>query len=155
MKHCAGILLFLVVDTSLHGPMIDARIMIISTRKICISPGLKKKEKEKETHSLLLLLLLLLLLFFFSNEYCSLLFFQSWDISSICFSFLFISIVKYFEILIRMLIGVEIEERQITRDATISIPPIDQNQNRCFSLPSPSPRIFSISISRFFEKSNS
>lgn len=151
MKHCAGILLFLVVDTSLHGPMIDARIMIISTRKICISPGLKKKEKEKETHSLLLLLLL----FFFSNEYCSLLFFQSWNISSICFSFLFISIVKYFEILIRMLIGVEIEERQITRDANISIPPIDQNQNRCFSLLSPSSRIFSISISRFFEKSNS
>lgn len=68
------------------------------------------------------------------------------------FFFFFISIVKYFEILIRMLIGVEIEERQITRDATISIPPIDQNQNRCFSLPSPSPRIFSISISRFFEK---
>lgn len=32
-----------------------------------------------------------------------------------------------------MLIGVEIEERQITRDATISIPPIDQNQNRCFA----------------------
>lgn len=47
MKHCAGILLFLVVDTSLHGPMIDARIMIISTRKICISPGVKKKRKRK------------------------------------------------------------------------------------------------------------
>lgn len=67
MKHRAGILLFLVVDTSLHGPMIDARIMIISTRKICISPGLKKERKKRNslTHSLLLL-------FFFSpNEYCS------------------------------------------------------------------------------------
>lgn len=51
-----------------------------------------------------------------------------------------------------MLIGVEIEERQITRYATISIPPIDQNQNRCFSLPSPSPRIFSI---RFLDSSRS
>lgn len=76
--------------------MIDARIMIISTRKICISPGLKKKEKEKETHSFLLLLLLLLLLFFFSNEYCSLLFFQSWDISLICLFFFFYKYRKIF-----------------------------------------------------------
>lgn len=93
MKHRAGILLFLVVDTSLHGPMIDARIMIISTRKICISPGLKKERKKRNslTHSLLLL-------FFFSpNEYCSS--FSKVGISLRFVFFFFISIVKYFEIL--------------------------------------------------------